>query len=432
MQFRLTRAVVLVLALALAARRLRQVLHQQHPGAQGLQGRERALQEERVQGGRRRTTRTPSSSTRTSRASPTSSSATATTTCTSRRRRARPKTTRYLQKAVENYKLAIEKLKDDRTRRARRSGSCAFEYLIAAYGTDKLNDFDKAEPVAQQLIAIEPNEPTNYQALGKLYEDAGRYDEAEAQFQKAIDVKPNDADRLPDARRLLQPPGRLREDDGSVRASAPRSSRTTPRPGTRSATYYSGRRSSSDKRLPPGQAARNTSTEGHRGRRQGAGAQPRVLRGAASTRTSCCACRPTSRRTRPSRRRCIERGRRPQGQGRRPPEEAEAPRRGGGAKKGKATTGRPTTVKGAAGVRGRALLLWPVLRRGAGAQARGDGSASGARGRARRACRPLADAVEPRPRGDAAAAAAAQPAREPAPSRGRTRNGRGRESGRAR
>ena len=27
---------------------------------------------------------------------------------------------------------------------------------------------------------MEPNEPTNYQALGKLYEDAGRYDEAEA------------------------------------------------------------------------------------------------------------------------------------------------------------------------------------------------------------------------------------------------------------
>src|SRR5205814_9698376 len=40
--------------------------------------------------------------------------------------------------------------------------------------------------------AAEPSEPTNYQALGKLYEENGRYDEAEAMFRKAIEVKPND------------------------------------------------------------------------------------------------------------------------------------------------------------------------------------------------------------------------------------------------
>jgi len=99
----------------------------------------------------------------------------------------------YLPKAVENYQKAIDKLEGNTENKAPEIRKLSFEYLIAAYGTDKLNDLDKALPIAQKLIAVEPNEPTNYQALGKLYEDAGRYDEAEAQFKKAIEVKQNDA-----------------------------------------------------------------------------------------------------------------------------------------------------------------------------------------------------------------------------------------------
>jgi tetratricopeptide (TPR) repeat protein len=99
----------------------------------------------------------------------------------------------YLPMAVENYQKAVDKLEGNNENRAPEIRKLSFEYLIAAYGTDKLNDLDKALPIAQKLIAVEPNEPTNYQALGKLYEDAGRYDEAEAQFKKAIEVKPNDA-----------------------------------------------------------------------------------------------------------------------------------------------------------------------------------------------------------------------------------------------
>ncbi len=104
-----------------------------------------------------------------------------------------PENDGYLTKAVDNYKLAVEKLSTSPDPRAPNIRKLAFEYLIAAYGTDKLDDLDKALPIAQELIALEPNEPTNYQALGKLYEDAGRYDEAEAAFKKAIEVKPNDA-----------------------------------------------------------------------------------------------------------------------------------------------------------------------------------------------------------------------------------------------
>ena len=94
-------------------------------------------------------------------------------------------------KAVENYR-GDRQAQGRPTRRNCKIRKLAYEYLIAAYGADKLNDFEKAEPIAKELIALEPNEPTNYQALGKLYEDQGRYDEAEAQFMKAIEVKPND------------------------------------------------------------------------------------------------------------------------------------------------------------------------------------------------------------------------------------------------
>jgi len=97
----------------------------------------------------------------------------------------------YLQKAVENYKLATEKIKDTDPQ-GPQIRKLAYEYLIATYN-DKMHDLEKAEPVAKQLIALEPNEPQNYEALGKLYEDSGRYEEAEAQFLKAVEIRPSDA-----------------------------------------------------------------------------------------------------------------------------------------------------------------------------------------------------------------------------------------------
>lgn len=98
----------------------------------------------------------------------------------------------YLPKAVENYRKAIDKLAAETEPQTQQFRKLSYEYLIAAYGSDKLNDFAQAEPVAKELIALEPNEPSNYQALAKLYEDQGQYDEAEAMFRKAVEVKPND------------------------------------------------------------------------------------------------------------------------------------------------------------------------------------------------------------------------------------------------
>ncbi len=97
----------------------------------------------------------------------------------------------YIEKAIENYLKAIETITDEDFQ-GPEIRKLSYEYLILAYGPEKLNDFTRAEPVALKLIAMEPTEPTNYRTLGKLYEDQGRYEEADIHFQKAVEVRPND------------------------------------------------------------------------------------------------------------------------------------------------------------------------------------------------------------------------------------------------
>ncbi|MGE5246657.1 MAG: tetratricopeptide repeat protein [Betaproteobacteria bacterium] len=93
-----------------------------------------------------------------------------------------------LQKAVQNYELAAQKLGpgDEKLKRL------SLEYLVAAYGVDKLNDPAKAEPVVQKMIQLDPGDTSNYFALAKIYEDAGAYDAAEQILQDAKNAKPND------------------------------------------------------------------------------------------------------------------------------------------------------------------------------------------------------------------------------------------------
>jgi tetratricopeptide (TPR) repeat protein len=99
-----------------------------------------------------------------------------------------------LQKAVDNYQKAAEKLSSSPKEDDKKLGKLALQYLVAAYGPDKLNDPAKAEPVVQKMIQLEPGEPTNYFALAKIYEDAGAYEQAEQMLLKAKEVKPNTPD----------------------------------------------------------------------------------------------------------------------------------------------------------------------------------------------------------------------------------------------
>jgi tetratricopeptide (TPR) repeat protein len=98
----------------------------------------------------------------------------------------------YLPAAVENYRMAIDKLTDSEEAQAEQFRNLSYQYLIAAYGSDRLNDFSRAEEVAKELIASVPDEPGNYQALARLYLEQGMNEEAEAMFVRGAEVRPDD------------------------------------------------------------------------------------------------------------------------------------------------------------------------------------------------------------------------------------------------
>jgi predicted Zn-dependent protease len=99
---------------------------------------------------------------------------------------------KLLQDAVKNYQLAADKLMASPNPEYKKFGKLALQYLVAAYGTEKLDDAGKAEPILQNMIKLEPGDPANYFMLARLYDDAGVPEEAERMYIAAKDAKPND------------------------------------------------------------------------------------------------------------------------------------------------------------------------------------------------------------------------------------------------
>ena len=91
-----------------------------------------------------------------------------------------------LTKAIENYKIAAEKETDPKMKKL------SLDYLVAAYGPDKLDDPTAAEPIVQRMIQLDPTDSTNYFALAGIYENAGNIEEAEAQLLKAREARPKE------------------------------------------------------------------------------------------------------------------------------------------------------------------------------------------------------------------------------------------------
>jgi tetratricopeptide (TPR) repeat protein len=104
-----------------------------------------------------------------------------------------PENEALLTRAVENYTLCAEKLGTSAVEDEKKLAKLSLEYLVAAYGVDKLNDPAKAEPVLIKMIEMEPTEPSNYAVLAKIYEDAGLYDDAEKVLLMSKAAKPKDA-----------------------------------------------------------------------------------------------------------------------------------------------------------------------------------------------------------------------------------------------
>ncbi len=92
-----------------------------------------------------------------------------------------------LQKAITNYQKSAEVDDDPQIKRL------AMEYLVNAYGPDKLNDPSQAEPILLRMVEMDPKEPTTYFGLANIYEQSGDYERAEQMLTRARDMRPNDA-----------------------------------------------------------------------------------------------------------------------------------------------------------------------------------------------------------------------------------------------
>jgi tetratricopeptide (TPR) repeat protein len=93
----------------------------------------------------------------------------------------------YLKKAIEYYRKCADTEKDPKLKKL------SLEYLVSAYGPDKMNDPGQAVPLIEEMIRLEPTDPTNYFVLAKMYEDAGNYEVAEQELLKAKQMAPNDS-----------------------------------------------------------------------------------------------------------------------------------------------------------------------------------------------------------------------------------------------
>ena len=94
----------------------------------------------------------------------------------------------YLKKAIDGYRKCADGAQTDPKLK-----KLSLEYLVAAYGPDKMADPAQAVPLIEEMIKIDPSEPTNYFVLAKMYEDAGNYEVAEQQLLKAKEMRPNDS-----------------------------------------------------------------------------------------------------------------------------------------------------------------------------------------------------------------------------------------------
>ena len=93
---------------------------------------------------------------------------------------------KLLQKAVENYKKGAEQAPTPITKQR------SMQFLVAAYGPEKLNDPSQQEPILRKMIDTDPTDPGNYFYLARVHEDSGNYEEAEKLLLKARDMKPGD------------------------------------------------------------------------------------------------------------------------------------------------------------------------------------------------------------------------------------------------
>ena len=190
-------------------------------------------------------------------------------------RKGNPLNDSFLQDALKNYKIASEKLVDEKpeTKLLRKR---TLQFMAALYAKDKLNQPDEAEPVVKQLIAMEPTDTGSYFALVRIYEDAGKVDDAEEILKQAQAAAPDKADVWSQSAQFYNRKGefdRAMESFQRITQIDPKNPQNF---------YQIGHvlRGEGPQGLhPQAAAAGGLPGQGARGRRQGARAPARLLRG---------------------------------------------------------------------------------------------------------------------------------------------------------
>ena len=207
-----------------------------------------------------------------------------------------PENDKLLEDAVKNYQLAADKLMASDNPDYKKFGKLALQYLVAAYGTDKLDDAGKAEPILQHMIKLEPGDPANYFMLARLYDDAGVPDEAERMYIAAKDAKPNDPAVYMSLAAHYNQLGQFDKTIAALERAPPRNLITPKRTRPSRATTGTRRTRTRASKTPRKRTTCSRASRRSIARCRSSRTTPRAW----STKGCCSACRPTSKRTRPS------------------------------------------------------------------------------------------------------------------------------------
>ncbi len=100
--------------------------------------------------------------------------------------RGEPENDAFLENAVEYYRLAADNIPNADFK------TLSMQYLVSAYGPDKLNDPTSRAMLLQEMILLDPENPDNYFVLAQLFEESGLFEDAEAIMLEVRDLRSDD------------------------------------------------------------------------------------------------------------------------------------------------------------------------------------------------------------------------------------------------
>ena len=97
-----------------------------------------------------------------------------------------PENDRYLENAIEYYRLAADRIPSAEFQ------TLSMQYLVASYGPDRANDPTNRAILLQEMIQLDPSNPDNYFVLAQLFEESGLFEDAEAIMLEVQNLRDDD------------------------------------------------------------------------------------------------------------------------------------------------------------------------------------------------------------------------------------------------